>query len=77
MIPWGKARSYGQIAIDVGRPNGARAVGRAVGTNPVSIAVPCHRVLGSDGSLTGYGGGLDSKTALLRLEGIYAPEPFS
>jgi O-6-methylguanine DNA methyltransferase len=76
-IPWGQTRSYGQIAIDLGRPNGARAVGRAVGTNPVSIAVPCHRVLGSDGSLTGYGGGLERKTALLHLEGICVPKPFS
>ena len=69
-IPWGETRSYGQIAKALGRPRAARAVGRAVGTNPVSIVVPCHRVVGSDGSLTGYGGGLDRKVALLKLEGL-------
>ena len=69
-IPWGETRSYGQIAEALGRPKAARAVGRAVGTNPVSIMVPCHRVVGSNGSLTGYGGGLDRKTALLELEGF-------
>jgi len=67
-IPWGETRSYGEIAQALGRPRAARAVGRAVGTNPVSIVVPCHRIVGSDGSLTGYGGGLDRKTALLKLE---------
>jgi O-6-methylguanine DNA methyltransferase len=67
-IPWGKTRSYGQIAQALDRPRAARAVGRAVGTNPVSIVVPCHRVVGSDGSLTGYGGGLNRKVALLELE---------
>jgi O-6-methylguanine DNA methyltransferase len=67
-IPWGETRSYGEIAKALGRPKGARAVGRAVGTNPVSIVVPCHRVIGSDGTLTGYGGGLDRKVALLELE---------
>ena len=69
-IPWGETRSYGQIAKTLGRPKAARAVGRAVGTNPVSIVVPCHRVIGSDGGLTGYGGGLDRKVALLQLEGL-------
>jgi O-6-methylguanine DNA methyltransferase len=72
-IPWGETRSYGQIAKALGRPRGARAVGRAVGTNPVSIVVPCHRVIGSDGTLTGYGGGLDRKEALLKLEGKQIP----
>ncbi|KPK30833.1 MAG: hypothetical protein AMK69_02200 [Nitrospira bacterium SG8_3] len=72
-IPWGETRSYGQIAKALGRPGGARAVGRAVGTNPVSIVVPCHRVIGSDGTLTGYGGGLDRKEALLKLEGKQIP----
>ena len=67
-IPWGQTRSYGQIAEALGRPKAARAVGRAVGSNPVSIVVPCHRVIGSDGALTGYGGGLDRKAALLELE---------
>jgi len=68
MIPWGETRSYGRIAAELGRPGAARAVGRAVGTNPVSIVVPCHRVMGSNGALTGYGGGLDRKAALLELE---------
>ncbi len=70
MIPWGETHSYGGIATQLGHPGAARAVGRAVGTNPVSIVVPCHRVIGSDGSLTGYGGGLERKIALLQLEGI-------
>ena len=68
MIPWGETRSYGEIAAALGRPKAARAVGRAVGTNPVSIVVPCHRIIGSNGMLTGYGGGLDRKAALLKLE---------
>lgn len=68
-IPWGKTRTYRQLAEAIGRPNASRAVGRAVGSNPVAIVVPCHRVIGSDGSLTGYGGGLERKTALLELEG--------
>lgn len=67
-IPWGETRSYGHIAKALGRPKAARAVGRAVGTNPVSIVVPCHRIIGSNGALTGYGGGLDRKEALLKLE---------
>jgi O-6-methylguanine DNA methyltransferase len=69
-IPWGESRSYRQIAEAIGRPSAARAVGRAVGTNPVSIIVPCHRILGSSGKLTGYGGGLERKAALLKLECI-------
>ena len=71
MIPWGETRSYGQIAAALGRPKAARAVGRAVGTNPVSIMVPCHRIIGSNGMLTGYGGGLDRKAALLKREGAH------
>ncbi len=67
-IPWGETRSYGWIAAELGNPRGARAVGRAVGTNPLSVVIPCHRVIGTNGSLTGYGGGLDRKEALLRLE---------
>ena len=67
-IPHGQTRSYGQIAAALGRPNASRAVGMAVGRNPVSLFVPCHRVLGSQGQLTGYGGGLERKTALLHLE---------
>ena len=69
-IPCGETRTYGQTAEALGRPKAARAVGRAVGTNPVSIVVPCHRIVGSDGSLTGYGGGLARKKALLELEGF-------
>jgi methylated-DNA-[protein]-cysteine S-methyltransferase len=68
-IPAGATRDYGAIAAALGRPQAARAVGAAVGRNPVSIVVPCHRVLGRDGSLTGYSGGLDRKRALLALEG--------
>jgi methylated-DNA-[protein]-cysteine S-methyltransferase len=68
-IPAGETRSYGWLARKVGRPRAARAVGRVMATNPLPIVVPCHRVVGSDGSLHGYGGGLDVKAALLRLEG--------
>lgn len=69
-IPQGSTESYGDVSRRIGKPGAARAVGAAVGHNPVSIIVPCHRVMGSDGSLTGYGGGLDRKVALLRLEGV-------
>jgi methylated-DNA-[protein]-cysteine S-methyltransferase len=68
-IPFGETRSYGEIAEVLGRPGAARAVGRANGANPIPIVVPCHRVIGSDGSLTGFGGGLDVKSRLLELEG--------
>ena len=64
----GATRSYGEIARELGVPSASRAVGSAVGRNPVSIIVPCHRVVGSSGSLTGYAGGLDRKTSLLRIE---------
>ena len=67
-IPSGATTSYGDLSQRVGRPAAVRAVGAAVGRNPVSIVVPCHRVLGSDGSLTGYAGGLERKSALLDLE---------
>jgi len=67
-IPYGETRSYGQIAYAAGWINGSRAVGQAIGRNPISIIVPCHRVIGSNGSLTGYGGGLPRKSALLKLE---------
>jgi len=67
-IPQGQTTSYGDISRQIGNPAAVRAVGAAVGRNPVSIIVPCHRVLGTDGSLTGYAGGLDRKTALLKLE---------
>jgi methylated-DNA-[protein]-cysteine S-methyltransferase len=68
-IPCGKTTSYGKLGQHVGKPTAVRAVGAAVGRNPVSVVVPCHRVLGADGALTGYAGGLDRKTALLQLEG--------
>lgn len=68
-IPPGGTTSYGELARRLGRPQAARAIGAAVGRNPVSVVVPCHRVLGTGGSLTGYAGGLERKTALLRLEG--------
>jgi methylated-DNA-[protein]-cysteine S-methyltransferase len=67
-IPYGQTRSYGQIAEQIGAPSASRAVGLANGRNPISIIVPCHRVIGSNGSLTGYGGGIDRKRALLDLE---------
>ena len=72
-IPFGATVSYGELASRVGRPGAARAVGRAVGQNPLAIIVPCHRVVGADGSLTGYGGGLEAKAALLSLEGHSLP----
>jgi methylated-DNA-[protein]-cysteine S-methyltransferase len=68
-IPAGKTMTYGALSVNVGNPAAVRAVGAAVGRNPISVIVPCHRVLGSDGSLTGYAGGLHRKTALLELEG--------
>ena len=68
-IPYGETASYGDIARSVGRPNAVRAVGQANGRNPLAIVVPCHRVIGSDHSLTGYGGGIDRKRFLLALEG--------
>lgn len=67
-IPYGQTRSYGQLAAQIGAPSASRAVGLANGRNPVSIIVPCHRVIGSNGSLTGYGGGIERKRALLALE---------
>jgi methylated-DNA-[protein]-cysteine S-methyltransferase len=71
-IPFGETRNYGEIARVVGRPGAARAVGIANGRNPVGIIVPCHRVIGANGSLVGYGGGLDRKVQLLDLERRYA-----
>jgi methylated-DNA-[protein]-cysteine S-methyltransferase len=67
-IPYGETRSYGELAHRLGRPGAARAVGLANGHNPIGIIVPCHRVIGAGGDLTGYGGGLDRKRALLDLE---------
>ena len=67
-IPYGETASYGEIAARIGHPGKARAVGRANGRNPIAIVCPCHRVIGSDGSLTGFGGGLENKRTLLDLE---------
>jgi methylated-DNA-[protein]-cysteine S-methyltransferase len=67
-IPYGETWSYGEMAAAIGKPSASRAVGHANGRNPVSIIVPCHRVIGSSGKLVGYGGGLDRKQALLALE---------
>jgi methylated-DNA-[protein]-cysteine S-methyltransferase len=67
-IPYGRTVSYGELAAKVGAPGSARAVGTANGANPIAIIVPCHRVIGADGSLVGYGGGLDRKRLLLDLE---------
>lgn len=68
-IPWGATVSYSDVARAVGRLDTIRAVGGAIGRNPIAILIPCHRVVGSDGGLTGYAGGLNRKEALLRLEG--------
>jgi methylated-DNA-[protein]-cysteine S-methyltransferase len=68
-IAYGSTTSYGHLARQLGKPNGARAVGLANGSNPLPVIIPCHRVIGADGSLTGFGGGLPIKHALLRLEG--------
>ncbi len=67
-VPYGQTRSYGDVAREIGRPKAMRAVGLANGRNPISIIVPCHRVIGANGSLTGYGGGLARKQQLLALE---------
>jgi methylated-DNA-[protein]-cysteine S-methyltransferase len=72
-IPYGETRSYGEIAEQIGAPGAARAVGLANGHNPIAVIVPCHRVIGANGQLTGYGGGLDRKLALLELEKSRAP----
>jgi methylated-DNA-[protein]-cysteine S-methyltransferase len=72
-IPYGQTVSYGQIARQIGYPSAARAVGLANGRNPVAVIVPCHRVIGADGTLTGYGGGLERKRFLLDLEAGVLP----
>lgn len=69
-IPFGATASYGDIAARVGRPQASRAVGQANGRNPISLLIPCHRVIGANGALTGYGGGLPAKVWLLRHEGV-------
>ncbi len=73
-IPAGETRTYSEIARRLGRPGAARAVGRANATNPIPIVVPCHRVIGADGTLTGYAGGLPIKRGLLEIEGVAMPE---
>ena len=70
-IPYGETRSYASLAAQIGRPRACRAVGMANHVNPMPILVPCHRVLGADGRLTGYAGGLDVKKYLLELEGVH------
>lgn len=72
-IPFGQTRTYGEIAAAIGRPKAARAVGTACRTNPIGLVIPCHRVIGHDGALTGYAGGLDVKARLLRHEAALAP----
>lgn len=74
-IPQGGTASYGEVSKRIGKPAAVRAVGAAVGRNPVSVIVPCHRVMGANGALTGYAGGLDRKTALLTLEGVLQENP--
>lgn len=69
-IPQGRTASYSEVSARIGKPAAVRAVGAAVGRNPVSIIVPCHRVMGAGGALTGYAGGLHRKSALLKLEGV-------
>lgn len=73
-VPYGQSRSYGQIAQAIGQPSAVRAVASAIGRNPLSIIIPCHRILGQTGRLTGFAGGLAAKSTLLQLEGIpYLP----
>jgi methylated-DNA-[protein]-cysteine S-methyltransferase len=69
-IPWGKTRNYGEVAASIGKPKAARAVGGANNRNPIAIVIPCHRVIGANGKMVGYRGGLDIKEYLLELEGI-------
>jgi methylated-DNA-[protein]-cysteine S-methyltransferase len=73
-IPYGETRSYGELARAIGRPSASRAVGAANGKNPISILVPCHRVIAGSGALTGYAGGLDAKRWLLAHEARWAPQ---
>lgn len=71
-VPFGATSTYGAIAHAVGRPTAARAIGAAIGANPIGIVVPCHRIIGRDGTLTGYAGGIERKSRLLALEGSAA-----
>ena len=70
-VPYGQTATYGALAARLGKPRACRAVGGAIHNNPLALVVPCHRVIGADGSLTGFGGGLDRKAYLLQLEGIH------
>ena len=72
-VPYGRVDTYGSLAAKVGRPRAARAVGTVMNRNPIPIVLPCHRIIGANGSLTGYAGGLDVKRALLELEGATLP----
>jgi methylated-DNA-[protein]-cysteine S-methyltransferase len=72
-VPYGHTDTYGSLAAKVGRPRAARAVGTVMNRNPIPIVLPCHRIVGANGSLTGYGGGLDAKRTLLELEGAILP----
>jgi len=72
-VPYGRTDTYGALAAKVGRPKAARAVGTVMNRNPIPIVLPCHRIVGANGSLTGYAGGLDVKRALLELEGAILP----
>jgi len=74
-IPYGETATYGALAGHLGRPKASRAVGAANGANPLPIVLPCHRVIGANGTLTGFGGGMEAKRFLLELEGAYAVEP--
>lgn len=74
-IPYGQTRSYSSVAEAIGRPDRLRAVAAAIGRNPLTVVVPCHRVIGADGSLTGFAGGLDRKRWLLEREGLATPRP--
>jgi methylated-DNA-[protein]-cysteine S-methyltransferase len=76
-IPYGETWSYGQLAKRIGSPNASRAVGLANGRNPIAVIVPCHRVIGADGSLTGFGGGLPRKQWLLTHEGLPGTRPLA
>ena len=72
-IPFGAVKTYGEMAAQAGNPKASRAAGRALGANPIPIVLPCHRVIGASGRLTGYTGGLHRKVALLEIEGVVLP----
>lgn len=74
-IPFGRTTTYGELAREIGAPRASRAVGAANGANPLPVIIPCHRVIGADGSLTGFGGGIETKRHLLRLEGSLPEAP--